>query len=93
MIEDSLLVKTFATLSHILRAIANCMKYLLDEKRFNNLLSRKLNNNLIETYFYEMKSMSGMDAILSIELFCQKFRSSYLREESSLSKNKDSAFN
>ena len=86
-------METYAILSHTLRAIADCIKYLLDEKGFKYVLPGKIHNDPIEMYFCKMRSMSGMNAALSVESFCQNSCSVLLRDVSSLSKNDNGTFN
>lgn len=92
-IEGGLSMETFTTLNHTLRDTVDCAKCLLDEKGLSCVLPGKINNDPAEMHFCKMRSMSGMNAALSAELFCQNSLSVLLRDAASLSKNDDSAFN
>ena len=92
-IEGGLSVETFTTLSHALRAMADCMTCLKDEKGFEFVLPGKIHNDPIEMHFCKMRGVSGMNMALSVETFCQNYRSVLLRDIASLSKNNDGTFN
>lgn len=92
-IESELSMETFTTLSHTLRATVDYMKHLLDEKGFQCVLPGKINDDPLEMHFCKLKSMSGMNAALSAESFCQNSQSYLLRDVASLSKNDDGTFN
>lgn len=87
MIKGRLSVETLTTLTYILRALVDCAKYLLDEKRVKHVLIRKIYSNPIEMNFCMMRGILGMNAVLSSEPCYQNSYSYLLRDITYLSKN------
>ena len=59
----------FFTLSYTLRAMDECIEYLLDVKKVTCVLPGKLNNDPIEMCFCLMRSMPGADMALNVKYF------------------------
>ena len=49
----------FFTLTHTLRGIVHCTKYLLNTSKLSFALLGKLNNNPIKMYFYKLRTFVG----------------------------------
>jgi len=88
----SLSIEAFFSLSYTLYTIIDCIKYLLDVKKFAYILLGKLNNDLIKIYFCLMRSMSGANMALDTKSFYQNAYIALMRNIVSLCYNADRTF-
>ncbi|KNC84032.1 hypothetical protein SARC_03742 [Sphaeroforma arctica JP610] len=92
-LKDGLTQETFFTLSHSLRGLAACKRYLLNSKGFKLVLPGRINNDPIEMSFSIARAMAGGNSHLDICAYLYAQRTLLIRAIYDICANPDFSHN